>query len=121
MLRSRTGGLAVVLAVVSDGDDPDLCLGEVDRGAGSDLPPAPAIDLAVHPHLAILDQGPGLCAVIGDSSQLQQLTEPDHLAGDGKFDGVAHLVAVAQLAAGKPGEGTYVATRSYSVMAPHTP
>jgi len=105
----------------SGGDNPDLRLAEVDRRTGSDLTSAPAIDLAVHPHLAVLDQGPGLCAVIDDTSQLQQLAEPDHLAGDGNFDGVAHPVEVVQLAAGKPGEGTYVATRSYSVMAPHTP
>ena len=106
---------------ISGGDDADLCPAEVHQRAGPHLASAPAVYLAVHADLAVLDQGPGVCAIIGDSSQFQQLTEPDHLAGDGNFDGVAHLVAVAQLAAGKPGEGTYVATRSYSVMAPHTP
>jgi len=97
------------------------CLAELDRRAGPDLASAPAIDLAVHLHLTVLDQGPGLRAVIDDSGQLQQLTKPDHLAGDGDFDSLTHAVDVVQLAAGKLGLGRYDASRSYSVMAPHTP
>lgn len=99
----------------------NLCLADLDRRAWPDLPPAPTIDLAVDTHLAVLDQGPGLPAVIDDSCQFEQLTEPDHLTGDGNRNGMAHWVDAAQLAAGNTGEGIYVASRSYSVMAPHTP
>lgn len=59
------------MVLLSAGDDSDLRLAEVNQRSGSDLAPPPAIDLAVHPHLAVLDQDPGVCAVINDAGQLQ--------------------------------------------------
>jgi hypothetical protein len=70
---------------------------ERDRRARADLASAPAIDYAVNADLAVLDQGPGLPAVIDDTSQLQQLTEPDHLVADGNIDVVAHAVSVTDV------------------------
>ena len=74
--------------------DSDPGVADLDRRAGADLAPTAAIDLAVDADLAVLDQGPGLRAVINDASQLQQLTEPDHLVADGNIDTFAHVVSV---------------------------
>jgi len=76
----------------SGGGDADPGLAQLDRGAGTDLAPAPTLDLAVHADLAVLDQAPGLRAVIDDTGQLQELPEPDRLVADGYLDGVSPSV-----------------------------
>lgn len=86
-----------------------------------DLAPPSQLHLAIHADLAALDQGPGVRSVIGDTSQLHQLPQSDHVVVDGHLDGVAHVQLAARLAATKPGGPAYAASRSFEVMAPHTP
>src|SRR5665647_1864340 len=101
--------------------DPDLRPGDLDRRARTDLAPPSQLHLVVHADLASLDQCPGVRSVIGDTSQLQELPEPDHVVVDGHVDGVAHVQLAARLAVEKPGPPAYAASRSVEVMAPHTP
>ena len=86
-----------------------------------DLAPPSQLHLAVHADLATLDQGSGLRSVVSDTSQLHELTESDHVVADGHLDGVAHVQLAARRAAAKPGSPAYAASRSFEVMAPHTP
>src|SRR5829696_3642151 len=46
------------------------------------LAPAPALELAVDPHLCRREQQLGLAARADDARELEQLAEPDHLAAD---------------------------------------
>ena len=85
----------------SGGGDADEGLAEPDGRAGTELTPTSALDLAVHADLAVLDQAPGPRAVIDDTSQLQELAEPDRLVADGYVEGVAHAAGDIRLARGR--------------------
>lgn len=69
----------------------DPLLAQLDRRAGADLTPAATFDLAVHAHLAVLDQTAGLRAVVDDTSQLQELAQADRIVANGNLDVVGHF------------------------------
>jgi len=60
---------------------------ETDDVAVVQLPPATAIDLAVHRHVAVDDRLFDVPARIEDSRELEELPEPEHLRPDGYVDG----------------------------------
>jgi hypothetical protein len=50
--------------------------------AGVELPAAAALGLPVHGHATLGEQRLGLTAGVDDAGDLEQLTEPDHVAPD---------------------------------------
>lgn len=83
----------------------------------TDLSPATALDLVVDRDLAVLDQRPGLGAVIDDPGKLQELAEPDGLVTDGYVDGVAHTFSLAVSAGGR--EAGHTGIRRLTLVGSH--
>ncbi len=88
----------------SGGDDAHHGVAEPDDAAGAHLPPAAPVHLAVDTDLAVLDQLPCPDAVVHHPGELEQLSEPDGLGGDGDLQGLGHpAIQASWRPAARPG------------------